>query len=96
MQKANPLTVTLELEARLARARERERAARARAAQLRRSLSRAGRKLEMQRLCTLGAALAAWCECDPIQMERTRGWLSDYLARETDRAALRGTPYAVD
>ncbi len=58
------LTGPQALEARLDAARARERTARAEASRLKREMVAADRRLETQRLCTLGRAWLAWGERD--------------------------------
>ena len=81
--------------ARLDAARARERAARADASRLRREMAAADRRRETQRLCVLGRALTAWAAQDPRVGEAGRRYLASYLTRDTDRAALAGSPWEV-
>ena len=83
------------LRARLSAVQARERAARADAARLRRELAASDRRLETQRLCVLGRALDAWATRDERVGVAARAWVSSYVSRETDRAALAGTPWDV-
>lgn len=89
------LTDTISLRARLAAAQARERAARADAARLRREMTAADRRREVQILCTLGRAWLAWGERDERFRAAAQRWLAGYITRPTDRAALAGTPWAV-
>jgi len=84
-----------EIERRLVAARDTERKARVRIAQLKRASVGVSRHMEMQRLCTLGRALMAWCERDERVMHAAQRFLADYISRDTDRAALTGTPWEV-
>ncbi len=89
------MTELMALAARLDAARARERAARAEASRLRREMAAADRRLETQRLCTLGRAWVAWGERDDRMRSAALRFLSSYITRDTDRAALAGTPWAV-
>lgn len=81
--------------ARLNAARARERAARAEASRLRREMAAADRRREMQRLCVLGRALDTWAAQDERVRESARRYLAGYVSRDTDRAALAGSPWEV-
>ena len=81
--------------ARLDAARARERAARAEASRLRREMAAADRRRETQRLCVLGRALDAWAAQDERVRESARRYLVSYVSRDTDRAALAGSPWAL-
>ena len=83
------------LQERLAAARDRERAARAEASRIRREMMHADRRLETQRLCTLGRAWMVLGERSESFRENGRKFLASYIVRDTDRAALAGTPWAV-
>ena len=81
--------------ARLNAAHARERAARAEAARLRREMASADRRGETQRLCVLGRALDTWSAQDERVRESARRYLSTYVVRDTDRAALAGSVWAL-
>jgi len=53
------------------------------------------RRLETQRLCTLGRAWMSWGERDERFRSAALRYLTVYITRETDRQALAGTPWAV-
>jgi hypothetical protein len=89
------LTPSNILASRLDAARARERAARAEASRLRREMAAADRRMETQRLCTLGRAWIAWGERDDRMRSAALRFLSSYISRDTDRAALAGTAWAV-
>ncbi len=89
------LTATDLLVNRLESARARERTARAEAARIKREMAAANRRLETQRLCTLGRAWIALAEREHRFRESGIRFLVGYINRETDRAALAGTPWAV-
>jgi hypothetical protein len=89
------LTATELLASRLDAARGRERAARAEASRLRREMDAADRRTETQRLCVLGRAWVTWGERDERMRAAALRFLAGYVTRETDRAALAGTPWAV-
>ena len=80
---------------RLYAARARERAARAEASRLRREMAAADRRRETQRLCVLGRALDTWAAQDERVRESARRYLSTYVVRDTDRAALAGSVWAL-
>ncbi len=94
MPPTNLLTDT-ELERRLNAARDAEKKARARVAKLKRASAGASRRAETQRLCTLGRAVMSWSQADDRVMHALRRYLADYIARDTDREILAGTPWAV-
>ncbi|MFC7552323.1 hypothetical protein ACFQU7_08790 [Pseudoroseomonas wenyumeiae] len=87
------LTSTLSLRERLAVAQAREREARAAAARIRREMAAADRRLETQRLCTLGRAWLVWGERDDRFRAAAARFLASYITRETDRAALAGSAW---
>ena len=87
--------MTISLQERLSAARDRERAARVEAARIRREMMHADRRLETQRLCTLGRAWIALGERSESFRDNARRFLASYITRDTDRAALRGTPWQV-
>lgn len=89
------LTDTGSIRARLAAAQSRERAARAESARLRRDLAASDRRREAARLCVLGRAWETWGERDPRFKDAALRFLAAYVARDTDRAALAGTPWSV-
>ena len=89
------LTDTAALRARLEAARLREKEARAQAARLVREMAAADRRLETQRLCILGRAWLAWGERNESFQGQAQRFLTGYLTRDSDRAALVGTPYDV-
>lgn len=94
MPPANLLT-DAEIQRRLDAARSAERKARARIARLKRTQAGVSRRVEMQRLCTLGRAVTVWCQQNERVMSAFKSHLNGYISRETDKEALRGTPYAV-
>ena len=55
----------------------------------------ADRRLETQRLCTLGRAWMSWGERDERFRAAALRYLAAYITRDTDRQALSGTPWAV-
>ena len=83
------------LASRLDAARARERAARAEASRIRREMDAADRRVETQRLCVLGRAWLTWGERDERMRAAAHRFLASYITRETDRAALAGTAWAV-
>lgn len=54
------------------------------------------KRLETQRLCTLGRAWMSLSAKSERNQEFMQSFLSSYISRDTDRIALRGTLYAVD
>ncbi len=88
-------TMASDLAIRLDAARARERAARAEASRLRREMVAADRRMETQRLCTLGRAWQVWGERDERMRAAALRFLAGYVVRDTDRAALVGTPWAI-
>ncbi len=94
MQSTNIVDKT-SLPSRLDAARARERAARAEAARLRREMAAADRRRETQRLCVLGRALDTWAAQDERVRESARRYLAGYVSRDTDRAALAGSAWAI-
>lgn len=87
------LTNTDGLRARLEAARAREKAARAEAARIAREMAAADRRRETQRLCVLGRAWLAWAERNEAFRSQAGRFLAGYVTRETDREALRGSPF---
>lgn len=86
-----------ELSRQLDLARMKERAARARVARLRRSLEGQNRRLVAHRKYVVGAAVIALAESGraPALVDAIRRWLSYYISRDSDRAALTGTAFDV-
>lgn len=78
-------------------ARSKERAARARVARLRRSLDGQNRRLLAQRKYVIGAAVIALADSGraPGLIDAIRRWVSHYVSRDSDRAALAGTAFDV-
>lgn len=81
------------LRERLAFAQKREKAARAEAAKIRREMAASDRRMETQRLCTLGRAWLALGERSPGYREPMLKFLVDYISRDADREVLVGTAW---
>lgn len=89
------LLTNTELTARLASAQDRVRRARATEARLRRQLVVTDRKVRAQRLLTLGAALERAVDAEPRHLDALRRLVLPHVTRDTDRAALHGTVWAL-
>ena len=83
------------LRTRIEAARKREQDARVAAARLGREMSALSRRMEAQRLCTLGRAWDAYADLNPQHVASMTQFIASYIRRPRDREVLATTRWAL-